>query len=696
MTAVLPGNSAIPAGLRKPPAAFDAEPKGHAAGILFVAPDGDVLVLRRSSAEANFSGHWALPGGGVDAGETPEQGALREAREEMGVDAAGGMKLLDRRMTPTGMGFTTFAFPTKTKFAPKLNDEHSGYAWAPLDQLPQPLHPAVATTLRERIGVGAAADMKPEDWYGLRNGFLKWTLEEEREPSHDADEIKNQDFKVRDDLAAQDSALLIALDRDSVRERDRDGRMRIGVANICKAMVSPYKGSEIPDWQKLGLDPNKIYQLLRDPEEVERATPTFNGVQILRKHKPVSANDAQLWDVVGCTGSTAEYHEPYIRNSLSFWTQEAIDGIESDIKKELSPAYHYRADMTPGNFRGSRYDGVMRDIVGNHVALVEDGRQGPDVIVGDSNQEIEQAMKTTVQAIANRTVSFAALAAYLRPKLATGLAMDSAINLTTAFKGVTGKSFPSKIPAIAASIRSQTTGKLAQDASLNDVEKVLGMLEKHEVTSADAEVPDEQSAALESAASAMPVMEAPKAKDGSEGLAGFLKEKGMGEDDIKAACDFMRQAATDESPEEKEKREKEEAAKKAANDADPDKDKDKKDMVTKPAMDAAINAASEATAKRVREEQRAMFTALSDVRPYVGELSMAFDSADEVYRHSLGMLGVKDAKTIHASALKTILGMQPKAGAKPNHVREHMAMDAATIDEAVKLAPGLANIKIGV
>ncbi|MCV5420626.1 DUF2213 domain-containing protein, partial [Escherichia coli] len=30
------------------------------------------------------------------------------------------------------------------------------------------------------------------------------------------------------------------------------------------------------------------------------------------------------------------------------------------------------------------YDGVMRDIVGNHVALVTEGRAGSDVVVGDS------------------------------------------------------------------------------------------------------------------------------------------------------------------------------------------------------------------------------------------------------------------------------------------------------------------------
>jgi hypothetical protein len=40
--------------------------------------------------------------------------------------------------------------------------------------------------------------------------------------------------------------------------------------------------------------------------------------------------------------------------------------------------------MTPGTYGGIKYDGVMRDIVGNHVALVEEGRAGADVHVGDA------------------------------------------------------------------------------------------------------------------------------------------------------------------------------------------------------------------------------------------------------------------------------------------------------------------------
>ncbi len=49
-------------------------------------PDTAALVLtRRSERLHRHAGQWALPGGGLDEGETAEAAALRELREEVGV-----------------------------------------------------------------------------------------------------------------------------------------------------------------------------------------------------------------------------------------------------------------------------------------------------------------------------------------------------------------------------------------------------------------------------------------------------------------------------------------------------------------------------------------------------------------------------------------------------------------------------------
>ncbi len=179
-----------------------------------------------------------------------------------------------------------------------------------------------------------------------------------------------------------DSAL--AFDRATVRSFDKDGRLHIEVTPISKANVCPYYGREIPNSRSLGLQPDKVYYLLRDPKELAKAASTFNNIPLLNEHIPVTASDPQKMAVVGSTGTDAEFDGTYLKNSLVVWDADSIAGIETDEKKELSSAYRYVADMTPGVHEGQPYDGVMRDIVGNHVALVIEGRAGSDVVVGDS------------------------------------------------------------------------------------------------------------------------------------------------------------------------------------------------------------------------------------------------------------------------------------------------------------------------
>ena len=177
----------------------------------------------------------------------------------------------------------------------------------------------------------------------------------------------------------------IALDRASVRSHDQDGRLRVEITNISKANICPYLGKEIPNAEELGLEPDRVYQLLRDPAELERAASTFNSVPLMVEHKPTSADDHPRMLTVGTTGSDAVFEAPYLKNSLVIWDQEGIDLIESGEQKQLSAGYHYRAVMEKGTYNGESFEGRMVDIAGNHLALVVDGRCGPDVIVGDAS-----------------------------------------------------------------------------------------------------------------------------------------------------------------------------------------------------------------------------------------------------------------------------------------------------------------------
>lgn len=66
--------------LRKLRAGRAQVPRRRMGAGIAVVNGGDVLLVRRSD-----SGRWDVPGGGADAGETPEQTARRELREETGL-----------------------------------------------------------------------------------------------------------------------------------------------------------------------------------------------------------------------------------------------------------------------------------------------------------------------------------------------------------------------------------------------------------------------------------------------------------------------------------------------------------------------------------------------------------------------------------------------------------------------------------
>lgn len=177
---------------------------------------------------------------------------------------------------------------------------------------------------------------------------------------------------------------------ESVRTIDQDGRMHIAKTPICMAAVNDYRGNEIPGWEELGLDPDAIYAMFRDPNEIEKAASTSNNIQLLDEHVGVDVNNPQKDITAGSTGTDAAWDGERLWNSLAVWDAGSIAGIQSEQKRELSPSYRYDPDMTPGEWNGTKYDGRMTNIAFNHIALVEQGRQGPDVCVMDSKpKEVE-------------------------------------------------------------------------------------------------------------------------------------------------------------------------------------------------------------------------------------------------------------------------------------------------------------------
>ena len=67
-----------------------------------------LILTRRAKSLRGHAGQWALPGGRIDAGETPEQTALRELQEEVGLQLSEADILgrLDTFITRSGYAMT--------------------------------------------------------------------------------------------------------------------------------------------------------------------------------------------------------------------------------------------------------------------------------------------------------------------------------------------------------------------------------------------------------------------------------------------------------------------------------------------------------------------------------------------------------------------------------------------------------------
>lgn len=182
----------------------------------------------------------------------------------------------------------------------------------------------------------------------------------------------------------------------TVRTFDDNGYLHVKITPISKACINPYLGNEIPNYEDLGLEADRIYYALRDPKELEKAVKTFNGLPLLMEHHVINADVQPKEYVVGSTGTDAVFEAPYLKNSLTVIDAEAIKAIEDGSAKEISCAYRFTPDFTEGEYdvdgQKIHYDFVMRDISGNHVALVQEGRAGHDVAVADQKpKEIKRS-----------------------------------------------------------------------------------------------------------------------------------------------------------------------------------------------------------------------------------------------------------------------------------------------------------------
>ena len=154
---------------------------------------------------------------------------------------------------------------------------------------------------------------------------------------------------------------------------------------MTKIGVFPYLGRQIsPE-----LEPDKIYNVLRPAEELTRSETlkSLELIPLINDHTMIGTQagmkPAEEVGVEGTTGTNVKVSGRLLTNDLKCYT-ENIKELISSGKKDLSMGYRCRYELTEGEFEGQHYDAIQRDIIFNHIALVDEGRMGSDVRVMDS------------------------------------------------------------------------------------------------------------------------------------------------------------------------------------------------------------------------------------------------------------------------------------------------------------------------
>lgn len=196
-----------------------------------------------------------------------------------------------------------------------------------------------------------------------------------------------------------------------VFRRQSDGAL-VANARVARTGIQLYTGREVDPDNEHGFRDKATVRVYRPGSEVF-SRDTLASVA----HRPVTNNhptesriDEKNWKewAVGQTSDEVRAEGIYIRVPLMVSDGAAIGDIENG-KRELSSGYESILDWTPGtNDAGEEYDAVQRNIRFNHVAIVQRGRAGSSVRIGDEaagwgvspvGDEGDRTMTTTMKQV---------------------------------------------------------------------------------------------------------------------------------------------------------------------------------------------------------------------------------------------------------------------------------------------------------
>lgn len=168
----------------------------------------------------------------------------------------------------------------------------------------------------------------------------------------------------------------------SARVTDNNGFFEVKNNPLSKVGVFPYSG------RMLGAEnPDQMYYVYRPAEEIgsPECVESFRLVPLIDDHLMLGegATPAEKKGVHGVIGEDVYFKDDTLYGNIKVFSESLANLIESG-KKELSCGYRCVYEFANGEYNGVKYDAIQRNIRGNHLALVEEGRMGSEVAVLDS------------------------------------------------------------------------------------------------------------------------------------------------------------------------------------------------------------------------------------------------------------------------------------------------------------------------
>lgn len=172
-----------------------------------------------------------------------------------------------------------------------------------------------------------------------------------------------------------------------------EGFLLVRDVPIARTGIMKYADGEVP----VSAGNDGIIYISRDPDQVfaPEAIASFNGKPVTDEHPPEKVTPENwkryaIGDVINPRrGDGVQLDNDFLYADLLIKDADAIAAVRAG-KREVSAGYDAEyEELAPGQ-------GRQKDIIGNHVALVDKGRCGPRCAIGDSAMPLTSALRNRI------------------------------------------------------------------------------------------------------------------------------------------------------------------------------------------------------------------------------------------------------------------------------------------------------------